>query len=241
MLRFLSAAACLLVLTLPVAAQQQEQSQSAPSDRQNASSAAQGKKAQPQPASRKKPSGEQNPFPEAQSEAAAQEEQQQKNATAPAASEPDAPKTKSSEANQNPFPEEQSQKAAQQNEDHGSSSGQDYSSSQTGLQGLDIPKNANKARVTEDPSLGKKDVEVGTFYLKTGDYKGAYGRFREATQLDPTNSDAVFGLAETARHLNLRDEAIRNYRLYLSALPDGPRAKEARKGLKDLGARPIPE
>jgi Tfp pilus assembly protein PilF len=76
------------------------------------------------------------------------------------------------------------------------------------------------------------------FYLKTGDFKGAYDRFSEASRIDPSNADAVFGLAESARHLNLRDEAIRNYRLYLSALPDGPRAKAARKGLRDLGASP---
>jgi Flp pilus assembly protein TadD len=76
------------------------------------------------------------------------------------------------------------------------------------------------------------------FYLKTGNYQGAYDRLREAARVDPTNADAVFGLAEAARHLNRRDEAIRNYQLYLSALPDGPRAKDARKGLKELGVKP---
>jgi Tfp pilus assembly protein PilF len=77
---------------------------------------------------------------------------------------------------------------------------------------------------------------VGQFYLTREDYKGAYIRFKEATQVDPENADAVFYLAETARRMNHRDEAAQNYQLYLDALPDGPKAKEARRALRDLSA-----
>ena len=226
-----------------MAAQQQDSSAPPP---QNAPS--KHKKQDQQPPAPKKPStADQNPFPEAQSEAAARQAQQRQQdqspatPSAPAPQTPDGPKAKPSEADQNPFPAEQSRKAAQQanpGSQAPSGSAPGYSSSQTGLQGIDVPKSTDELRSIHSPSVGKKDTQVGLFYLKTGNYQGAYDRFVEATKVDPTNADAVFGLAESARHLNHRDEAVRNYQLYLSALPDGPRAKDARKGLKELGVKP---
>ena len=46
----------------------------------------------------------------------------------------------------------------------------------------------------------------------------------------------MFFLAEAARRMNHRDEAVQNYQLYLAAMPDGPKAKEAHKALRDLSA-----
>lgn len=248
-----------LLLALPVAAQQQDNT--APPPPGQSTSAAQKKDAQQKNQQQKKPStAEQNPFPEAQSEQAAHQGQQQ-DQSAPAAQqdEPAAPQAaekgagkKPSAADQNPFPEAQSEKAAQKagqqpSQPSASGNGQpdhDYSSSQDQLKGLDLT-GASDSHTTDgaggtilSPELGRKDTKVGEFYLHTGDYKGAYNRFVEATRVDPCNAQAVFDLAEAARHLNHRDEAVRNYRLYLSALPDGPRAKDARKALKDLGAPP---
>jgi outer membrane protein assembly factor BamD (BamD/ComL family) len=89
-----------------------------------------------------------------------------------------------------------------------------------------------------DPKLAKKDAQIGDFYLESGDYKGAYERFVEAARSDPGNPEAVWGLAESAHHLQMNDVAIKNYRLYLAALPNGPHAKEIRKALKDMGLEP---
>lgn len=240
-------------LAMPLGAQQPDNSppaqQQNPPARQNSSAAQKNppasstsgnqKSAQPQ----KKPStSEQNPFPEAQSEAAAHQAQQPADDNTPAAPAPQgAPGTSSGKSSDsNPFPATQSEKAAKQ-DGQPPAAPQDKpdpnsSSSQTGLKFLDVPgdASANNAPV-QSPQLAVKDTQVGTFYLKTGDYKGAYDRFVEAARVDPGNADAVFGLAEAARRLNHRDEAIRNYRLYLTALPDGPRAKEARKALKEMG------
>jgi len=245
MTRFIIAATAIL-LAVPLAAQQQDSSSTTPPAQHNAPAAGQKKSGQ-QSTAHKPSSAEQNPFPEAESEAAARKAQQEQdqnqnqnqNQNATPSSPPAQPSdpAKAPEAEQNRFPQEQSQKAAQKDQQP-SGSGQDYSSSQSGLKGLDIPESNRDARAVQDPNLGKKDTQVGLFYLKTGDYKGAYERFTEATQLDPGNADAVFGLAESARHLDRRDEAIRNYQLYLSALPDGPRAKAVRKALKDLGVTP---
>lgn len=89
-----------------------------------------------------------------------------------------------------------------------------------------------------NPTLAVKDTKVGQFYLQTGDYKGAYDRFKDATEVDPTNADAVYGLAEAARGLNRKDEAVQNYLLYLDAVPDGGKSKAARKALAELTGGP---
>jgi tetratricopeptide (TPR) repeat protein len=265
MLRFFPMIVICAGLALPVAAQQQENSAPPPqqnppastsSTNQKPATAADPKTAGQKPAQpKKKPStSEQNPFPEAQSEAAAHQTQQPSDGSTPQAPTPEAgdkaagdkqagdKQAGDKQGDSNPFPETQSEKAAKQDRQPSSGAApedkpdENSSSSQISPKLLDIPgdKDANNAAV-ESPQLAVKDTQVGTFYLKTGDYKGAYDRFVEATRVDPGNADAVFGLAESARRLNHRDEAIRNYRLYLSALPDGPRAKEARKALKEMG------
>lgn len=260
-----SIAAGVFLLAMSLAAQQQDNT-SAPPQQQSQSSAAdkknQDKKKpdQQKPDQPKKPSAAaQNPFPEARSEKAADQDQQKDN-SAPAQNEPAAPQPaangqqrKPSAAEDNPFPESESEKAAHQAEpqpspapapNSGKQSDQDYSSSQTKVKGLDLSGD-NDSRIADgaggtilSPELGRKDTKVGEFYLHSGDYKGAYGRFVEATKVDPGNAQAVFDLAEAARHLNNRPEAVRNYQLYLSAVPDGPHSKDARKALKDLGVQP---
>lgn len=157
---------------------------------------------------------------------------------------------KKSTADENPFPEDVSQKAAaaaRATETGGKEqispdpTGESSSSDKT--KGLDLEGEregslSNGAGgVVQDPQLAEHDVHVGEFYLNREDYQGAYERFKEATQADPTNPDAVFYLAEAARRLNHKNEAIQNYQLYLSALPDGPKAKMARKALHELSAK----
>jgi tetratricopeptide (TPR) repeat protein len=80
----------------------------------------------------------------------------------------------------------------------------------------------------------KDDVRVGSFYASTGDWRGAYGRFQEASQDDPTNLDAIYGMAEAARHLGRVQEAAENYKIYLEIAPDGPKAKASQKALAEL-------
>jgi len=156
---------------------------------------------------------------------------------------------KKSTADDNPFPEDISEKAAAEARARdaeaakpapGAATGE--SSSRDKLDNLDLEGDSDSrisdgaGGVIHEPKLAADDVHVGQFYLNREDYKGAYARFKEATQADPENPDAVFYLAEAARRMNHRDEAVQNYQLYLTALPDGPKAKEARKALRELNA-----
>ncbi|HYK35301.1 tetratricopeptide repeat protein [Alloacidobacterium sp.] len=157
---------------------------------------------------------------------------------------------KKSTADDNPFPEDISEKAAADAKARDAEAAKPAPAAETGestsrtkaLDSLDLEGDrdnriANGAGgVVHDPKLAADDVHVGQFYLNREDYKGAYARFKEATQADPGNADAVFYLAETARRMNHRDEAVQNYQLYLAALPDGPKAKDARKALKEMAS-----
>jgi tetratricopeptide (TPR) repeat protein len=153
---------------------------------------------------------------------------------------------KPSPADANPFPEAISRKAEEAA--NGAStpavkpSAPDYSSSKVDMKRFDEPAEG-ESRISNgaggyihNPTLAAQDDKVGKFYLQTGDFKGAYDRYKEATLVAPEDEDAVFGLAESARGLHLTQEAVANYRLYLDAFPDGKKSKEARKALATLGA-----
>jgi tetratricopeptide (TPR) repeat protein len=170
------------------------------------------------------------------------------------------PPPKHSTAQDNPFPEDISRKAATGSDapaapapsdkpptsDHPAARPDytpDSSSSRSRFQGMDVTGGDHDSAVSDgaggfihDPKLALKDVKVGDFYLVQQNYNGAYSRYKEATEVDPGNAEAVFGLAEAARRLNKKDEAIDNYMIYLDAFPDGDKSKSARKALAALGA-----
>lgn len=149
---------------------------------------------------------------------------------------------KPSTAEDNPFPEAVSSKAAEKANAEKSAPppDADASSSRERLNGLDLLGNGDRAvsngagGFVHDPKLALQDIRVGEFYMNTGDYKGSYLRFKEATEVDPENAEAVYDLADAARKLDKKHEAIENYQIYLAALPKGPKAKAARKALSEL-------
>ena len=176
----------------------------------------------------KPPAKDENAFPEDVSRAAA------------AKAAPDAASdTKHAPADDNPFPEAVSRDAAKaagndQNPAPKSDLPPGVSSSQSG--GADAENPSGAAPQVSDPPRARKDAEVGSFYLKSGDYQGALLRYQDAMAVDPTNVDAIFGLAETQQMLKKNADAARNYQLYLDILPNGPKAKQAMKALKTLQA-----
>jgi tetratricopeptide (TPR) repeat protein len=172
------------------------------------------------------PAKDDNAFPEAQSKAAADQAAQDKKpeakddnafpeaeskAAQDAAQQKQSPSTKGD----NPFPEDQSKAAAK-------AAGNDVSST--------------PAPPVHDPARSRKDDEVGRFYLDKGDYRGALLRYQDATATDPTNVSAIFGLAESQHNLKQNADAAKNYELYLRIVPDGPKAKQAMKALKEIAA-----
>ena len=205
------------------------------------------------------PSADDNSFPTDISRKAAADKKkagQQSNQPAPDAPAPDAPPQAdqnkppaSAGGDDNAFPEDTSRKAAAaakadaaKSDNESSSSSSDSSSSGVSSSGdydrrtagrTSVPTNVPMPHVDgKDPV--KEDLNVGGYYLESGNYAGAYLRFKDATTIAPENTDAIFGLAEAARHLKRKDEALANYQLFLQAVPSGSKVKDARKAVASL-------
>jgi tetratricopeptide (TPR) repeat protein len=182
------------------------------------------------PAPKASSTKDENPFPEDVSKKAAKAADGSSDSDHPA--DPASGTPKKSTAADNPFPESVSRDAAKAaGNDPAPAAKPDvppgFSSSQSG------PANSPDQA---DPVRAKKDADVGTFYLQRGDYQGALLRYQDATTADPTNVEAIFGLAETQRMLKKNADAARNYQLYLEIVPNGPKSKQALKALKTLGS-----
>jgi len=120
-----------------------------------------------------------------------------------------------------------------------------FSSSLDGVKQLpeddDTSRPGKSAKVKTREQEVKEDVDVGGFYLSVKNWKAAQARFSSAFALDGENPEAVWGLAEAERRLDLYREAEEHYKLFLSYDPDGPHSREARKALDQLeAAHPSP-
>lgn len=90
---------------------------------------------------------------------------------------------------------------------------------------------------TWDPQKAAKDIEVGTYYFKRGNYRAAEDRFREALTYKENDAVATFRLAQSLEKLGVFDDARAEFESYLKILPHGPEASEAQKALDKLKAQ----
>jgi len=79
-----------------------------------------------------------------------------------------------------------------------------------------------------------QDMEMGTYYLRKKNYRGAMFRFRHAVDSKPGEPEATFKLAEALNKLGECDEAREGYQAYLENQPSGPYAEQARAALQHL-------
>ena len=87
-----------------------------------------------------------------------------------------------------------------------------------------------------DPHRAAKDIEVGEYYFKRKNYRGAESRFRDALLYKPNDALATFRMAQVFERTGRASEARQYYADYLKILPHGPFAEEARKTLEKLSA-----
>jgi tetratricopeptide (TPR) repeat protein len=88
-----------------------------------------------------------------------------------------------------------------------------------------------------NPHKADKDVEVGDFYFKRGNYRAAESRYAEALLYMSNHATAVYKLAEAQEKLAKTAEARKNYEKYLKILPQGEYAEQAKKALARLDAQ----
>lgn len=136
------------------------------------------------------------------------------------------------------FPEEQSrraQDAAEGRQPAPPNSSGSSSSKDAYNPALDKPSEIEVIEMRPyNPHKAEKDVEVGDFYYKRGNYKAAISRYREALELRPGYPLATFRLADALeKDKQLADAAI-YYSEYVRQFPDGPQLAAAREALARL-------
>jgi len=85
-----------------------------------------------------------------------------------------------------------------------------------------------------DPHKAAKDIEVGDYYFKRKNYRGALERYKDALIYKPNDAVANFRLAECEEKIGNSADAAQYYEAYLKILPEGPFAADARKALDRL-------
>ena len=76
-----------------------------------------------------------------------------------------------------------------------------------------------------------KELRVGNYYFKKGNYRAAAQRFQEATKWDGTLVEAYLRLGEAQEKQHDRKAAAEAYAKYLEVAPDGKDAADVKKRL----------
>lgn len=92
-----------------------------------------------------------------------------------------------------------------------------------------------------NPHRAEKDIEVGDYYFKEKNYRGAESRYRDALLYKPNDAVATFRLAQITERTGRVIEAQQYYQNYLKILPHGPYASDCRKALERLQAQSQPQ
>jgi len=82
-----------------------------------------------------------------------------------------------------------------------------------------------------NPLEAEKDLKVGLYYFKKGNYKASTSRFREATLWNPTYAEAFLRLGESEEKLKDKKAADEAYSKYLALSPDAKDAEAIKKKL----------
>jgi tetratricopeptide (TPR) repeat protein len=103
------------------------------------------------------------------------------------------------------------------------------------------PAPATEGNVSEfqewNPLKANKDMEVGTYYLKTGNYEAAIDRFEEAARLQPGLARPYLKLGETYEKKKEWPKAVTSYKKYLELFRAAPDAKKVQKRIAELEKR----
>jgi len=82
-----------------------------------------------------------------------------------------------------------------------------------------------------NPLEAEKDLKVGLYYFKKGNYKASASRFREATLWNPTFAEAFLRLGESQEKLKDKKAANEAYAKYLELAPEAKDAEAIKKKL----------
>jgi tetratricopeptide (TPR) repeat protein len=90
------------------------------------------------------------------------------------------------------------------------------------------------AEPTYDPLRANKSIEIGTFYLKRGNYDAAIERFQDATRFQPKLARPYALLGEAYERKGEVDNALAAYRKYLQVYRTAPDREKILKRIEKL-------
>src|SRR5271169_2026525 len=82
---------------------------------------------------------------------------------------------------------------------------------------------------TWDPLRAERDIEVGQFYLKKGDWDAAIDRFQDAILAKPGYAIPFRYLGEAQEKNGLKKQALKSYQRYLDLYPHAEDGDKVRK------------
>lgn len=181
----------------------------------------------PAPDARKPSVAEQFPFPGSDAK------------PAPDAPAPDAPHP--SAASEHPFPTEP---PADADSSSSSSSSSDDAGQPAapigpplhdeGSEGKSTRHRIRAEKAQTDDQRVDEDLRIAKFYTDSGNLRGAYLRAKDAVKIQPDYSETRFVLAQIAQKMKKKNEAIAEYKAYLSVDPNGERKEAVVKALAEL-------
>jgi tetratricopeptide (TPR) repeat protein len=90
------------------------------------------------------------------------------------------------------------------------------------------------AEPTYDPLRAGKSMEIGTFYLKRGNYDAAIERFQDATHYQPKLAKPYALMGEAYERKGDVEKALASYRKYLQVYRTAPDREKIQKRIEKL-------
>ncbi len=85
-----------------------------------------------------------------------------------------------------------------------------------------------------DPLRAEKDLDVGQYYMKRGDYDAAIDRFNDAIEAKPGYAIPFRWLGEAEEKKGVKKKALKAYQRYLDLVPRADDAEKIRKKIEKL-------
>jgi tetratricopeptide (TPR) repeat protein len=87
-----------------------------------------------------------------------------------------------------------------------------------------------------DPVRAEKDLEVGKYYMKTGNVDAAIDRFQDAIEAKPGYAIPFLYLGEAQEKKGMKRDAIKSYTRYLELYPKAEDRAKVEKKIEKLRA-----
>lgn len=87
-----------------------------------------------------------------------------------------------------------------------------------------------------DPLRAEKDLEVGRYYMRTGNVDAAIDRFQDAIEVKPGYAVPFLYLGEAQEKKGMKRDAIKSYTRYLELYPHAEDKEKIQKKIDKLSA-----